>query len=220
MMQTTMQFKLLPTVQQEMFLRTTAAEYISLVNDIVEYALGQGTMPRLTSALVSAQLPSTLKAQAIQDARSVYKKCRKTRIHHVLCRPIIVWNNQNFKVEDGYISMPFLVDNHTQRLSIKADIPQERLSLLVGRKLGTLRVSQKNGKWVALKDTLNNGDGSITITLDALGPVAIMVPASVGSDETPTGETSRTALWIIVMVVALIAMVASVLLYRRRADAE
>jgi len=42
----------------------------------------------------------------------------------------------------------------------------------------------------------------------------------VGSDETPTGETSRTALWIIVMVVALIAMVASVLLYRRRADAE
>lgn len=78
----------------------------------------------------------------------------------------------------------------------------------------------KNGKWVALKDTLNNGDGSITITLDALGPVAIMVPASTGSDDTQTGENSRTALWIAVMVVALIAMVASVLLYRRRADAE
>lgn len=148
-MQTTMQFKLLPTAKQEMFLRTTAAEYISLVNDIVEYALGQGTMPRLTSALVSAQLPSTLRGQAIQDARSIYTKCRKTHIHHILRRPIIVWNNQNFKVEAGYISMPFLVDNRTQRLSIKAYIPQERLFLLVGRKLGTLRVSQKNGKWVA-----------------------------------------------------------------------
>ncbi len=78
----------------------------------------------------------------------------------------------------------------------------------------------KDGKWVALENTVNNGDSTITITLDGFGPVAIMVPASVGSDDTQTGENSHTALWIAVMLGALIAMVLSVLLYRRRTDAE
>lgn len=78
----------------------------------------------------------------------------------------------------------------------------------------------KDGKWVALENTVNNGDNTITVTIDKFGPVAIMVPASVGSDDTQTGENSHTTLWIVIMVAALAAMVVSVLLYRRRPDAE
>lgn len=78
----------------------------------------------------------------------------------------------------------------------------------------------KDGKWVALDNVLNNGDKTITVTIDKLGPVALMVPASVGSDDTQTGEHSNATLWIVIMLAALVLMVVSVLLYRRRPDAE
>lgn len=78
----------------------------------------------------------------------------------------------------------------------------------------------KGGKWVPLADTLNKGEGAITIALDELGPVALMVPASGGSDDTQTGENTDTILWVSVMLVAMAAMVVLVVLYRRRSNAQ
>lgn len=74
-----------------------------------------------------------------------------------------------------------------------------------------------DGAWKAI-DATNNNDGTITVAVKEWGSVAIMVPASVGSDDTQTGETSDTILWVTVMGVALVAMVLSVVLYRRRAS--
>lgn len=136
-------------MQQEKMLRQTGREYISLINDIVDYFLGQGFTLPLTSATVSAPIPSCLRAQAIQDARSVFRKCRKTHIHHVLRKPAIIWNNQNYTVTKDCVSMPFWIDDKCRRIQIKAVTTPEVLDLLRTHKLGTLRVTMKNKKWIA-----------------------------------------------------------------------
>lgn len=72
-----------------------------------------------------------------------------------------------------------------------------------------------DGKWEPI-EAVNNNNGSITISVKTPGTVAIMVPAAVGSDDTQTGESGDTVLWIVVMGAALVAMVLSVATYRRR----
>ena len=89
-MNLTVQIKLLPSKEQEQWLTTAATEYISLVNDIVDYALGQGMVPKFSSGDVAAPLPAAVKNQAIRDARSIYRKCCKTHIQHTLRKPIIL----------------------------------------------------------------------------------------------------------------------------------
>lgn len=148
-MEKTVKIKLIPTMQQEKMLQETGREYISFVNAIVDYGLGQGFMPKLSSATVAASLPSCLKNQAIIDARAVFKKCRKTHIHHILRKPAIIWNNQNYTVEKNYISVPFWVDNKCRRIQIEAVTTPEILECLQAHKLGTLRVTQKKSKWIA-----------------------------------------------------------------------
>jgi len=148
-MQTTIQIKLLPSIQQELLLRRASHEYIALINDVVDYALGQGAMPKLSSASVCAALPSAIRNQALQDARAVYKKCRKTGVQHILRKPVIHWNNQNYVVKETCISLPLLVDGKSQRVTIKAMTTPDILERLTNQKLGTLRITQKNHKWIA-----------------------------------------------------------------------
>jgi len=141
--------KLSPTPQQILLINETGQEYISLVNDIVDYALGQGFMPKLSSASVNAKLPSALRDQCRLDAKSVYKKCLKTQIHHVLKKPVIIWNNQNYQIRPDCIELPFWVDGKSKRMPIKAFIPEDLLQTLMSSKLGTLRITKKNGRFVA-----------------------------------------------------------------------
>lgn len=148
-MQLTIKIKLNPTAEQEKLLRESAAEYVALVNDIVNYALGQGETPKLTSKEVNATLPSAVKNQCIRDAKSVYSKCRKTHIHHVLNKPVIIWNNQNYVVGENALYVPLLVNGKYCRVAISAVMTQNALDTLRSCKLGSLRVTKKNGKYIA-----------------------------------------------------------------------
>ena len=73
----TMQIKLQPTKEEMALLNFTMQEYISLVNDILDYAIASDIMPRLTSKTMIAPLPSALKAQCYVDAKSIYNKTLK-----------------------------------------------------------------------------------------------------------------------------------------------
>ena len=53
----TMQLKLQPTKEEAVLLDFTMQEYISLVNDILDYAIASDIMPRLTSKTMIAPLP-------------------------------------------------------------------------------------------------------------------------------------------------------------------
>ena len=76
-MQITTQIKLLPTPEQIILLKNTMQEYINAVNNVVnDYVVSENSVKH-TSKTVIANLPSALKNQAIQDAKSVFKKYTK-----------------------------------------------------------------------------------------------------------------------------------------------
>lgn len=169
-MKTTIRIKLIPDPQQEYCLKQTGLEYISLVNHIVDYALGQGKMPRLSSARVNAALPSALKNQVIRDANSVYRKSLKTHIQPVLKKPVIIWNNQNYTVSEHCVSVPLLVNGKTQRMHFRAVTTPEILEKLSTHELRTLRISRKNKKWVAQvaieQPCAENAEGPVVMGVD------------------------------------------------------
>ena len=76
-----------------------------------------------------------------------------------------------------------------------------------------------DGAWKVV-DVVNNQNGTITVSVTEWGTLAIMVPASADSDDTQTGESTNTVLWVVVMGVAVAAMVLSIAVYRRRVSAK
>lgn len=148
-MQKTIQIKLMPNLEQEQLIKNTMKEYIRLTNDIVADMVTFNQVGRLTSAKVQAELPSALKAQTIQDAKSIFKRYKKTNIEPILKKYIAVWNSQNYRIFENYIAFPVLINGKTQRIKVKSLIPKDILELLNNTKLGTLRLTYKQRKLIA-----------------------------------------------------------------------
>lgn len=175
-----------PTRKQAALLDAYCKEYISLVNDIVNYAEGQGGMPRkLTSASVHSFLPSALRNQCCIDARSVYQKCRKTGRLHVLRKPMAIWNNQNYEVGANFIAMTLWANEADRkshvRTHIRAIILPETTELLERSKLGTLRITRKSGKYIA--QVAYDAPSAAPVPGDAMGvDLGIKCPAVAVTD--------------------------------------
>ena len=161
-MQITTQIKLLPSKDQSILLENTMQEYINTANSVVnDYVVGDNSIKH-TSKSVIANLPSALKNQAIQDAKSIFKKYTKNLKANskketdkqkkikvpILKKPIAVWNNQNFAIKFGYITFPVWLDGKSTRILVKAVITDYQANL-ISNKLGTLRITQKLGKYIA-----------------------------------------------------------------------
>ena len=161
-MQITVQIKLLPTAEQTILLNNVMQEYIHTVNNVVDCCVHAEDKLKLTSKNVFADLPSALKNQAIQDAKSVFKKYTKNlKVNAkkesdkqkkikvpILKKPIAVWNNQNYAVKLGYISFPVLINDRSTRIMVKTIVADYQSNLL-SNKLGTLRITKKSGKYIA-----------------------------------------------------------------------
>ena len=147
-MQITVKAKLLPTPEQREHLKITSVEYIRLINTIVCEGVETGGKIKHTSGTVSANLPSALKNQAIQDAKSIYAKYRKTKTKSVLKKPVCIWNNQNWTLKDGILSFPVMINGKSTRINVPVLLTTYQLEKLKG-KLGTLRITEKSGKWIA-----------------------------------------------------------------------
>jgi putative transposase len=145
-MQVTVKFKIIPTKEQEQYLEETLNEYISTVNKIVQSMINNKHVI-LTSKDIEAKLPSAVKNQAIQDAKSVYRKYNKTKKLSILKKPVCIWNNQNYKINE-YLSIPILVNGKSQRIKVKTLLTGYQIEQLKN-KLGALRITKKSGKWIA-----------------------------------------------------------------------
>lgn len=145
----TLQFRIFPTTEEASLLDASSKEYVSTVNALVDYFFGQGEIAIQSTSEFIAMLPSAVKNQVLRDAKSVYKKSCKTGILSVLKKPVIIWNNQNYTVTESFVSVPLLVNGKSKRISIFAKIPQKTLEILRASKLGTLRITKKNRKYIA-----------------------------------------------------------------------
>ena len=144
-LQNTLQVRLYPTPEQGHLLMAHCQEYISTVN-VLSSALDADLIPHddtfSTKDFVTA-LPSCVKNQALRDGRSVFKRSLELEVLPVLKKPICQWNNQNWHIEQGILTLPVTLDGKTQQIHIKCALV-ERVGLP-----GLLRIKKKRGKWIA-----------------------------------------------------------------------
>lgn len=163
--------KLYPTKYQSELIRAAMSEYISTVNSLVSDATRGMSISKITTADVSAGLPSALTNQCIRDARSIvkkhYKACHGAVLKNrrlaenksgirvsapdlpVLKKPCCYINNQNFKVNEGNIEFPVMMDGRAKRISVKTRMSDKQKSVFASYRLGTMRIVIKGNSLVA-----------------------------------------------------------------------
>ena len=154
----TLQAKLNPTKEQIKLIDNGGLDYINIINTLVSEMVIDKKATKKTSANVVANLNSSVKNQAIRDAKSVFKKVKKSKYKTVpiLKKPVIIWNNQNYTINGDSISMPFIVNNKSKKIEIKADLNNDIFHTISNGKLGTLRITKKGRKYIAqISITLN-----------------------------------------------------------------
>lgn len=147
-----MKLKLMPTEAQSVALSVMAKEYIGLINDILDYAIAIDKLPKLTSATVNAPLPSTVRNECCRTAKSIYIKYKKGHVGCMptLCKPVITWNNQNYHVFRDHLEFPMWDGQRSVRVSVAVAMTDEQYDKLKNAQhLGALRITQKNGLWIA-----------------------------------------------------------------------
>lgn len=144
------------TKEQKSLIVLSMNEYIRTVNRLVSAAVNGHSIRKYTSADVKADLPSALKNQCIRDARSIVnkynKKCRnaiKEPKVPVLRKPCCYINNQNFKIKDGCIQFPVLINGKSKRICVRTSMTDRQRQLFSNTKLGTMRIVYKANKIVA-----------------------------------------------------------------------
>ena len=146
----TVRIKLCPSSSQIASLNETMNEFIALVNDVIDYGVALGKIPSTTTANVNGLLPACLINQGLREARSIWRKTMKNGTRFpVLHKPVAIWNNQNYTIEDDAIAFPMWINGQSKKISVKAIIPEEVLAILQNHRLGTMRISRKNGKYIA-----------------------------------------------------------------------
>jgi IS605 OrfB family transposase len=163
--------KLYPTEYQTELIKATMSEYISTVNSLVSDAVSGKSISKVTTADVSANLPSALTNQCIRDAKSIvkkhYKACHASALKNrklakkksnirttapklpILKKPCCYVNNQNFKVNDSNIGFPVMVNGRSKRISVKTKMSDKQKSVFTSYKLGTMRIVVKGNSLVA-----------------------------------------------------------------------
>lgn len=149
----TVKVKLLPTKEQASILREMSQLYISTINMLVSEMVAEKKSTNKSSKDIPVSLPSAVKNQAIKDAKSVFKKAKKSKftIIPILKKPVSIWNNQNYSFDFTHISMPIMVNGKATKTPIRALLVDKdnRNFELLKHKIGTLRITQKSGKWMA-----------------------------------------------------------------------
>jgi IS605 OrfB family transposase len=141
-----MQVRLYPTPEQAALLGAHCLEYISIINVLVaaldsDILLDGGN--GVSTKDFSAALPSTVKNQALRDARSVWKRSLKSGVLTVLRKPICQWNNQNWRMAGDRLLIPVYHNGRVEQIAIRCSVTH-----VVG-KLGTLRIKRKRHRWIA-----------------------------------------------------------------------
>lgn len=165
----------------EHLLRAEMEKYIACVNSLVALHLSGVSIQKFTSKDVIAELPSAVKNQAIRDAKSVLRRYAKKQWKverkrawfaeqgktpkrpirdakvPILRRPVLLVNNQNFKIDldAKTVSFPLFRKGGTTRNSVQKTIrvavltPRHREILTTTSHLSTLRIVVKGDKFLA-----------------------------------------------------------------------
>ena len=107
------------------------------------------------------------------------RKSKYTSIPH-LKKAVCVWNNQNYSFDFQYIYLPLMMNGKSKKIPIRALLVdgENRNFNLLNNKLGTLRITKKQSKWIAqiavtIPDKQSSGGVSNVMGVD----LGLKVPA-------------------------------------------
>src|SRR5699024_6018252 len=155
----TVKLKLEPNKAQLELIKSASQEYIHVINTLVDEMVNSQAPTQKTTKDIDALINSSVKNQAIRDAKSVFKKAKKTKYKTVpvLKKPIIVWNNQNYTINHESVKMPFDDKGKSQKIEIKANISDyERHIIESAQNQGTMNNTRKGNKYVTQIDIERN----------------------------------------------------------------
>lgn len=180
--------KLYLTEYQKDLIAQTMTEYIKTVNRLVSDAVSGHSIAKITTADVSANLPSALLNQCIRDAKSIVKKhykcCHKIILKNrslakrgsvirkkasnlsVLKKPCCYINNQNYKLKDNVVEFPVMINGKSKRISVSVRLTNRQKLLFSDTKFGTMRIVVKNHTIVAqivyeVEEPVLKSDGNV-----------------------------------------------------------
>lgn len=110
---------------------------------------------KFTSKHVVANISGNVRDSVKQDVRSILTKFNKDKRKNinaklpVLKRPILKWSYVGYGVKENQIISIQCWDNKTFRMSLNADISTEQYHIIKTEKLGSLRITKRNDKWIA-----------------------------------------------------------------------
>ena len=159
----------------------------------------------VSEAETSTEIPEDAREQLIE----VYEGLKDGSIK-------IPYEDDTDWVVRDLFDISFLCEDHPKMMA-------EGANLVITFDLGVSANTDVNvmvyndGKWNSAIKVVNNGDGTVTITLDQVGAVAFSVPADTYDTPAQTGDVAgfNLVIWIAVMTVAAAAVV-FLLVFRRR----
>ncbi len=177
----------------------------------------------ITEALQGKELPEGVKDELIKVYNEFKEGAKISDICPALTEIVKEKWGEDKNVDDLVIKDLFDVTDYCD------DIPEHlgngavldlTFDLGIGQGTFITAMVYVDGKWVPVKDCINNGDGTVTVKFTEICPVAFLVPGSgqnVDVVSPTTSDASGVILWSAVMILSLGAIVALVV-YRRRAS--
>ena len=145
----TIKIKLQPTKFQERKLIEISQLFIEAINHSVSEMVEAQHLLKISSKDIPYPMPSAVRGQVAQDAKSVYRRSKKLGRVPILKKPQCIWNNQNYKIVENTLEFPLWIDDKCQRIGMLALFTDYQKEMLKGSKLGALRITQKSSKWIA-----------------------------------------------------------------------
>lgn len=180
---TVIKCKLYPDEYQNKILHLNSKEYIRAVNQLTHTEYSNEEWKIFSSKNVKAEISGNLRDSVKQDMRSILTKYNKDKRKNpevkipLLKKPILKWSYVGYGIKDNGLIRLQCWDTKAIKMLVKADISNKQYEIIKQGKIGSLRITQKNNKWIAqiaitLPDTekINN---DIVMGID----VGIKVPA-------------------------------------------
>lgn len=188
----TLNCKIYPTKYQEKILKQNSLEYIRAVNQLIHTEYQNNEWKTFTSKDVHADISGNLRDSVKQDMKSILAKYNRELKKHknptlpTLKKPVLKWSYVGYTIRDNRILRLQCWDKKAIKVLMKTDISQQQYDVINSGKIGGLRITKKNNKWIAqiavtISDSKPN-DSNYVMGVD----VGIKVPAVAVTD---TGKT-------------------------------
>ena len=166
------------------------------------------------TSIAKVEVSENISEEARQQLLDIYEKLNNGTMVIPFDKVSGTLNPENLVIRD-LIDVSWFNEEFKNQFTFEGGSIELSFVLGVNGDTNVYAMAYVNGEWVPVKKLLNNGDGTVTVTLESLGPVVFAVDKDATVTPPQTGDNANLTLWVVVMAVSVAAM-AAVVIYRRK----